>query len=192
MRRSRTALAAVPFAALIAALALLLGAATAPAADAASSCRGAGSLPSSAGGSQTRTAILCLVNRERARHGLKKLRSNRRLRVAAARHSVNMARAKFFSHTSPAGSTMTARIKRAGYTRSARSWAVGENIAWGAGGAATPQQIVAAWMRSSGHRANILNGRYREIGVGVALGAPVRVSAAGSGATYTTDFGVRG
>ena len=190
MRRSRTALAAVPFAVLIAALALLLGAATAPA-SAAASCRGADTLPSGSQGARARGAILCLVNRERGRHGLKKLRSNRKLRVAAARHSVNMARAKFFSHTSPAGSTMTTRIKSAGYTRSARSWAIGENIAWGTGGAGTPRQIVAAWMRSPGHRANILNGRFREIGVGVALGAPVRVSAAGSGATYTTDFGFR-
>jgi len=46
-------------------------------------------------------------------------------------------------------------------------------------------------MRSSGHRANILQRSFREIGIGIETGLPVRLSAAQSGATYTTDFGFR-
>jgi uncharacterized protein YkwD len=48
------------------------------------------------------------------------------------------------------------------------------------------------WMHSAGHRANILNPQYRDIGIGAALGAPVEVSGASNAATYTTDFGERG
>jgi uncharacterized protein YkwD len=59
------------------------------------------------------------------------------------------------------------------------------------GDAATPATIVRAWMHSPGHRANILNRRFREIGIGVASGAPVRDGAAKSGATYATEFGLR-
>jgi uncharacterized protein YkwD len=47
-------------------------------------------------------------------------------------------------------------------------------------------------MNSPGHRANILNGSFREIGIGIANGAPVSLGAATAGATYATDFGFRG
>ena len=49
-----------------------------------------------------------------------------------------------------------------------RRWAYGENIAYGEGSRGTPKQIVDAWMHSSGHRANILSGTFRDIGVGYA------------------------
>ena len=62
---------------------------------------------------------------------------------------------------------------------------LGENIGWGSGSLATPRSMVNAWMHSAPHRHNILDGRYRSVGVGVAFGAPV----GGSGASYTTDFG---
>ena len=47
-------------------------------------------------------------------------------------------------------------------------------------------------MHSPGHRANILNGGFRDIGIGIATGAPVHLRGAANGATYTTDFGFRG
>ena len=65
-------------------------------------------------------------------------------------------------------------------------WSAGENIAWGQGDLSTPRSIVAAWMASPGHRANILNGEYTQIGLGLAPGSPVDAT---WGATYTTDFG---
>ena len=80
-----------------------------------------------------RAAVLCLHNRERARHGLPRLRENPLLRRAAERHTDNMVSERFFDHTSPSGSTMVERIRRTGYTKRARSWALGENIAWGSG-----------------------------------------------------------
>jgi len=138
-----------------------------------------------------RTAVLCLHNRERARHGLPRLRENPLLRRAAERHTDNMVSERFFDHTSPSGSTMVERIRRTGYTKRARSWALGENIAWGSGSLATASQIHRSWMGSPGHRANILQRSFREIGIGIESGLPVRLSAAQSGATYTTDFGFR-
>ena len=72
----------------------------------------------------------------------------------------------------------------------AGGWAYGENLAWGAGSRATPRQIVAAWMASSGHRANILSARWRNIGVGIAPGAPM--AGVGHAASYVTHFGWRG
>ena len=155
------------------------------------SCGNTNLKPTRANLELVRTAVLCLHNRERARHGLPRLRENPLLRRAAERHTDNMVSERFFDHTSPSGSTMVERIRRTGYTKRARSWALGENIAWGSGSLATAAQIHRSWMKSPGHRANILQRSFREIGIGIESGLPVRLSAAQSGATYTTDFGFR-
>ena len=65
---------------------------------------------------------------------------------------------------------------------------LGENLEWGTGALATPRGALESWMKSPGHRANILRRSFRELGVGVVLGVPVGDTA---GATYTVDFGVR-
>jgi uncharacterized protein YkwD len=83
---------------------------------------------------------------------------------------------------------MAARILRTGYARN-QGWSLGENIAWGTGDLGTAGSIQRAWMESPGHRANILRPQFREIGIGIAVGAPV--PGGDEGATYTTDFGVR-
>jgi len=170
---------------------LALGALIAPAGAQAQDCAGTNVKPTRANLEQVRSAVLCLHNHERARHGLSPLRENPKLRRAAGRHSANMVSSRFFDHTTPGGSTMVDRIRRAGYTSGARAWALGENIAWGSGRLATAAQIHRSWMNSAGHRANILQRRFREIGIGIENGLPVRLSAAQSGATYTTDFGYR-
>lgn len=135
-------------------------------------------------------ATLCLLNRQRRAHGMAKLSFSKRLGKAARGHSAEMASRKYFSHNSRSGASFIDRIRRAGYLSRARRWSVGENIAWGTGGLSTPRSIVRAWMNSPGHRANILNRNFRHIGIGISLGAPVRVSRR-SAATYTTDFGMR-
>jgi uncharacterized protein YkwD len=75
--------------------------------------------------------------------------------------------------------------------RKARWWWLGENIGWGSGSAADPYALVRMWMKSPPHRANILSSHFREIGIGIAVGIPVRGAHASAqgGATYTTDFG---
>jgi uncharacterized protein YkwD len=133
-------------------------------------------------------ALLCLHNQIRASHGLPHLTINPKLGKAAAGHSSNMVRLRYFDHTDPNGRTFVQRVLREGYVARNQGWSLGENIAWGTGSLATPAAIMKAWMQSPGHRANILRGAYREIGIGVKLGVP---TAAGGGATVTVDFGVR-
>jgi uncharacterized protein YkwD len=85
---------------------------------------------------------------------------------------------KYFDHGDFAG-----RIHRAGY----HGFTLGENIAWGSLRYSTPASIVNLWMHSPGHRANILRPQFRDIGIGIANGAPE--GGVGGAATYTTDFG---
>ena len=96
---------------------------------------------------------------------------------------------RFFSHSSPGGAGLLERLRRAGrYLDGARGFAIGENLAWGTGALATPREIVLSWMGSPGHRRNVLDRRFREVGLGIALGTP---RAGGAGATYANQFGVR-
>lgn len=103
--------------------------------------------------------VLNLVNMERARAGCAPLTLDSRLTAAAQNHSEDMAVNNYFDHTSPDGTTAAQRVTRAGYNWSA----TGENIA---AGYATPAQVMAGWMQSQGHRANILNCAYTHLGVG--------------------------
>ncbi len=133
-------------------------------------------------------ATLCLVNRERKKRHLVALRRQGTLDDVATRFAKRLVEESFFDHTAPDGTTMLDRVKATSYLRGAlRRWSVGENIAYGTGALATPKAIVDAWMRSPGHRANILDRSFREIGLGVHLGTPSDPQ----GATYVHDFGRR-
>lgn len=101
-----------------------------------------------------------LVNRRRTSRGLPALALNTQLNSSAQLHSNNMAEQDFFSHTDHLGRSSRDRIIAANY---APMWS-GENIA---AGNATASATIDQWMNSSGHRANILNVNYTEIGVGV-------------------------
>jgi uncharacterized protein YkwD len=162
----------------------------ASASAATSGCASASAEPHAARYVAVRGATLCLINAERRKRGLPKLRFNRRLAKAAGRHARDMVRGEYFSHDSPNGSDFVDRIRRAGYLRGrSGGWSLGENLAWGSGSLASPRSIVRAWMRSSGHRHNILNRRFREIGVALVLDAPV--DGVDRAATYVMEFGRR-
>jgi uncharacterized protein YkwD len=169
----------------VTALAVLLFAV--PSASAAGACSSANATAAKAIKRALVRATLCVLNAERARHRLRPLRLNHKLATAAQRHSRAMARKRFFSHTSPGGASFVDRIRSTGYLSGARSWTVGENIAYGSGSRSTPRSIGSAWMNSPPHRANILSSSFRSIGIGIASGTPV----GGGGGTYTTDFGRR-
>lgn len=154
-------------------------------------CPGAELAPSGTNAAAVRTAVLCLHNQERTRQGLPALRENARLRRAAEAHSAAMVARRFFEHTAPGGPTLTDRVRRTGYLKPKRAWTLGENIGWGSGTLASAQEIHLAWMRSPGHRANILSGAFREVGIGIAPAPPLAQYAHLPGATYTTDFGAR-
>lgn len=104
--------------------------------------------------------VTALVNSERTKEGCGTVRSNEKLATAASRHSADMVAKDYFSHTAPDGSDPGDRITAAGYR-----WSTyGENIAKGQRSAA---DVMDSWMKSPGHRANILNCSFKEIGVGV-------------------------
>jgi len=174
--------------ALVACIALALPAS----ASAAAPCANTDLVPSAANIAAVKQATLCLLNAERTSRSLSKLTSNGQLGKAAQSFSSTMVRQRFFDHVSPSGSTLDNRVRRGtSYLRGpVRSWSLGENIAWGSGELASPNEIVDSWMNSSGHRRNILDRRFRHIGIGVAAGAPDDVRGQPA-ATYTTDFGAR-
>jgi uncharacterized protein YkwD len=105
--------------------------------------------------------VVAITNSVRARAGCGPVTQSTRLSYAAWQHSREMAGRGYFSHGSPGGSSPGSRVMAAGYHWSA----YGENIAWGQRDAGT---VMNAWMNSPGHRANILNCRFRNVGVAVA------------------------
>ena len=119
--------------------------------------------------------VVQLVNAQRAKVGCPALVTDARLSRAAQAHSADMAKRRYFSHTTPEGRTFVQRIRAQGYTG---SW-LGENIA---AGQTSAKAVMDAWMKSPGHRANILNCHYKAIGVGYAIGGPYRYY-------WTQDFG---
>lgn len=191
--RTRPALLRLPAAALAAAALLSLAPASADAAVRGSGpagCASSSANPHAVAYTAARSATLCLLNRERRKRGLRGLRYNRRLAKAAGRHAWDMVRRGYFSHDSLDGRDFVDRIMRTRYVRGGRGgWVLGENLAWGSGDRATPRSIVRAWMNSPGHRRNILNRRFREIGVALVLHAPEHNQ--GRAATYVTEFGAR-
>jgi uncharacterized protein YkwD len=121
--------------------------------------------PKPTGNVAMEAAVLTLVNKERAKKpGCKPLVADSRLTAAARAHSADMATHNFFDHTTPSGVAFGTRIRKAGY----RFSTAGENIA---SGQRTPADVMKSWMNSDGHRANILNCSYRNLGVGLAYNA---------------------
>jgi uncharacterized protein YkwD len=125
-----------------------------------------------------RASLRSQINTYRVHHGRCRLKVNTNLQRAAIAHSGNMATHHMLSHSSSSGVTWLQRIRWYGYKG---SW-VGENLAVGLW---TPRQTLRAWINSSPHRANLLNGHFRAIGIGVAKGVW-----SGHAAYYiTADFG---
>ena len=172
---------------LFAALLIATGA-LAPSAAQAAGCPGAGLRPTPQTMRSYVRATRCLLNAQRAANGLPALHVSRRLAGAARSHSGDMVRRHYFDHVSPTGSTLGSRIRAAGYACGARSWSAGETIAYATGAAGTPAGIVALWMSSPPHRAEILDRGFRHVGIGLA----VRTPTGRRGATVTADFGRRG
>jgi uncharacterized protein YkwD len=136
-------------------------------------------------------SVRCLLNLERANRGLRALRASGLLQRAAEGHSRDMVASKFVGHTSLNGAGVRQRIKRTGYIRRSKMTLVGEVLSWGSGSFASPVQLVAALMESSQHKRTLLDRRFRDVGVGIALGAPMAGMGGSRAATTTVDFGRR-
>jgi len=126
--------------------------------------------------STLQTQVVSLSNKQRVKHGCKALRVNDQLLWAARGHSKYQAKTHTMTHTGAGGSSFISRIEAAGY-HAPRS----ENVAYGYRSAT---EVVNAWMKSPGHRRNLLDCGAKSFAVGVAYatdGTPY----------YTQDFGSR-
>lgn len=116
-----------------------------------------------------RAEILALVNAERQRAGLNPVVSSVTLTMQATQYACEMIQYDFFDHVNPVtGSTLGDRARQFGYD----FYIVGENLG---AGQATPRQVFRDWMDSPGHRRNILDPRFVELGVGVAVGGRYQI-----------------
>jgi uncharacterized protein YkwD len=131
------------------------------------------------------------VNRLRRAHGLSPLRISTKLSAAATQHTQEMARLGYFSHESADGSAFWRRVQHYYGSSGRRYWAVGENLLWASPDVGAAESLKM-WMGSPEHRANLLKGEWREIGLavvhvpsapGVFRGLEVTI--------VTADFGVR-
>ena len=137
------------------------------------------------------SGLLQQLNAVRTDRGVSALRLNGKLAAAAEQHSREMADDGYFQHDSFDGTSFSDRIAKWYPFANYRSWLVGENLLWSSP-SVEPSEAVAMWMRSPAHRANILNPRWREIGIGVVYSTSARGAFTHLPVTIiTTDFGVR-
>jgi uncharacterized protein YkwD len=132
-----------------------------------------------AGRESTATTLLRAVNQTRAAHGLRALRIDVRLVRAARSHSQEMLRGDYFTHGDFHGRMVAFHVQ--GPT-------AGENLAWGNGQYATPATVIAEWLASPEHRANLLRPGWTRIGIGLARGTFLGNAAA---TIVTADFAGR-
>jgi uncharacterized protein YkwD len=128
-------------------------------------------------------SVVKLINKQRARHGLRALKTDGSLITVARAHSRDMIKRNYFSHRSKTGTDPGDRIARAGGTG-----AIGEDLAWGTGSYASPSAIVKLWLNSPPHRRVLLAKDLRYVGIGRASG---RFQGYGGAAVFTADFSAR-
>jgi len=155
-------------------------------------CAYANLRPTSADAAIVDRATLCLINRVRAAHRLRPLRSNRELQAVAGSQATAMVSHDYFGDNSPSGQTPGTLIAAIPYGAHATSLATAQNLGWGTLSAATPAGMVTTWMRSPPHREVILTGEFRDVGVGVSPAMPSILGHGARGATYDVEFAVRG
>ena len=135
--------------------------------------------------------VLRELNAIRTAHGFVPLRVNARLTDAAAQHSREMTAQGYFAHESADGSSFWRRVERYYAPDGAAFWSVGENLLWSAPDV-DAKRALELWMASPHHRENILNPRWREIGIAAVHAHAAPGTFHGLDVTVvTTDFGVR-
>ncbi len=114
--------------------------------------------------------VLRIQNAVRRRHGLGRMRLSASLNRAARRHARSMVRRHYFGHFSPRGRNVVDRVAATRYGRG-RRFAAQENLYWWSR-TKSPRAVVRAWLGSSVHRANVLNGSWHQFGVAVVGRSP--------------------
>ena len=137
------------------------------------------------------SSLLVDINAFRAQHGLAKLRLSRQLTSAARVHSQQMAQDGYFAHESADGSAFWKRLESYYPVSPWHSWTVGENLLWSSSDL-NGTDALEQWLASPPHRRNLMDPRWREIGVSAVHAAQAPGVYQGLDVTIvTTDFGVR-
>jgi uncharacterized protein YkwD len=135
--------------------------------------------------------VLDELNAIRREHGLTPVKLSKPLSTAADVHSRAMGTYGFFTHDSRDGSEFWKRVQRYYAPDGYRTWSVGENLLWSSGTVTAPVALKL-WMKSPGHRKNILTAAWREIGISaVAVHSAPGVFGGRDVVIITTDFGTR-
>jgi uncharacterized protein YkwD len=142
--------------------------ALAVAAPAASACPGADEVPTAQTLPRAAEAVLCLVNEARVARGRVPLRWHPLLAFPETAYAQRMVRGRFFEHVAPNGQTLAQRLR---YYRVDEA-DVGEVLAWGGPNRVTPRSALTMWLGSRVHRRVLLARRWRDAGVGPAIGSP--------------------
>ena len=162
------------------------------AAQAYAECPNADTIPTAENLEDIRAALICLHNEERAKGYVPALRSDARLTAAASKHAQDMVTTGYFGHDTPSGVNPFDRMRAEGYISRGVAWNASETIAWAVGPRATPRSVMSAWLEATSQRLTLLAPDFRDIGVGIALGAPVpREPGSMPAVTYAVDYGWR-
>jgi uncharacterized protein YkwD len=164
----------------------------ATAAQASAACTDADTIPTAENLPQIRAALVCLHNEARAEANVALLDPNGRLATAAQAHAEDMVARQFFAHDNPSGVDPFERLRATSYIGRGIVWNAGETIAWASGAYTTPRTVMNSWMGATTQRLTVLAPDFRDIGIGIVLGAPIaRDPNASQAVTYTVDYGWR-
>ncbi len=161
------------------------------AARAGSGCANAKLRPNGRNAAAIDAATLCVIDRVRAAHGMRALRSNPQLGTVAGSQVASMLRWNYFADVRPSGQTPFALVVVTHYQAHAAAISVGQNIAWANGSYTTPEHVVADWMASAPHREIMLSSEFRDAGAAVMPALPSVLHAGRRGAVYAVEFGAR-
>ncbi len=138
------------------------------------------------------SAVLCVMNRERAAAGLVPFNRAPKLDLSARFHTSTMVRKRFLAHEVEGHPSLLARVRGFGYFAGSRDGIYAENVGAGPTTNGTARAMMTAWMGSDTHRQNILHPPFRDVGIAAYPAPPDRAFFAGFPSTvYTTDFGTR-
>jgi uncharacterized protein YkwD len=174
------------FAAALLALLTLL-ATRPPVSSAASGCPFAGAKAHTITLKQVRRSITCLINHKRQARGRRTLDANAKLQGAAQGHTKVMLQQDCLQHKCPGEHGFNQRMRDSGYLKGAKAWGYAENLGY----ENTPHQMLRRFLHKRFDRQNMLNRKFRDVGVGVGWGAPVAGLDDSKFATYTVDFAWR-
>jgi uncharacterized protein YkwD len=173
--------------ALAAAATLLAALAVRPPSATASGCPFADAKAHTITLNQVRRSITCLINHKRTGRGRRTLDPNAKLQGAAQKHTKVMLAQDCLQHKCPGEPGFNQRMRNSGYLKGAKAWEYAENLGY----ENTPHQMLRRFVHNRFNRQNMLNRKFRDVGLGVGWGAPVAGVDDSKFATYTIDFAWR-